>query len=120
MTVMEMRLLSPTGVLGEGYDQAVLECGLERDPHCIAVDAGSSDPGPYYLGTSTPLFARPVLRADLEPLLVAARARGIPLIVGSATAAGTDALVDQAVEILREIARGHGLRFRLAVIKADV
>ena len=116
----EMRLLSLTGFLGDGYDLEAFERGLARAPDCIAVDAGSSDPGPYYLGTSTPLFARPVLKADLGPLLTAARARRIPLIVGTATTAGTGGLVDQAVAILREIAGEHGLRFRLAVIKADV
>ena len=45
----ELRVLSPTAILGYGFPAASFEEGLKREPHVIAVDAGSTDPGPYYL-----------------------------------------------------------------------
>ena len=46
----ELRIISPTGGLGYGFPEESLEEGLKRRPHLIGVDAGSTDPGPYYLG----------------------------------------------------------------------
>ena len=46
----EIRVLSPTAILGYGYPRRSLDEGMRRDPHVIAVDAGSTDGGPYYLG----------------------------------------------------------------------
>jgi len=46
----EMRILSPTAILGYGFPEESFREGMNRKPHVIAVDAGSTDPGPYYLG----------------------------------------------------------------------
>ena len=46
----ELRVLSPTAILGYGYPRQSLDEGMRREPHVIAVDAGSTDGGPYYLG----------------------------------------------------------------------
>ena len=46
-----VRMLSASGILGYGYPEASLHAGLERKPHMIGVDGGSSDPGPHYLGS---------------------------------------------------------------------
>ena len=45
----EFRILSTTAILGYGFPEKSFEEGLKRNPHLIAVDAGSTDPGPYYL-----------------------------------------------------------------------
>ena len=50
---MQTRILVPTGVLGMGFDQAALEAGIKRAPDAICVDGGSTDSGPFYLGTAT-------------------------------------------------------------------
>ena len=42
----EVRLLSPTGMLGSGFAESTLARGVELEPHAIAVDAGSTDVGP--------------------------------------------------------------------------
>ncbi|MDH5173295.1 MAG: 3-methylaspartate ammonia-lyase, partial [Gammaproteobacteria bacterium] len=44
-------VLSPTAILGYGFPAASFERGLACNPDLIAVDAGSADPGPYYLGS---------------------------------------------------------------------
>ncbi len=42
----EFRILSTTAILGYGFPMASFEEGMKRKPHLIAVDAGSTDPGP--------------------------------------------------------------------------
>ena len=46
----EFRVLSATAILGYGFPERSFRAGLKRRPHLIGVDAGSTDPGPYYLG----------------------------------------------------------------------
>lgn len=89
-------------------------------PDVIAVDAGSTDPGPYYLGTGEPLVSDYSVRKELEQLILAARERKIPVIVGSAGGAGTNKQVDRVAQIVREIAREHKLSFKLATIYAEI
>jgi hypothetical protein len=42
----EVRVLSPAAIPGYGFPEHPSAAGLARDPHVVAVDAGSSDPGP--------------------------------------------------------------------------
>jgi len=84
----EFRVLAPTAILGYGFPASSFLRGMRRRPHLIGVDAGSTDPGPYYLGNGTG-FVQPLqVRRDLELALVAARAARIPLLIGSAGGAG--------------------------------
>ena len=48
--VDEVRILSPTAILGYGFPESSFQAGLARQPHLIAVDAGSTDPGPRTAG----------------------------------------------------------------------
>ena len=41
----ELRVLSPTAILGYGFPMESFVEGMKRAPHVIAVVAGSSDPG---------------------------------------------------------------------------
>ncbi len=50
----QMRILSPTAILGYGFPRESFEEGMSRRPDVIGVDAGSTDPGPYYLGAGKP------------------------------------------------------------------
>ncbi|MCZ8153404.1 MAG: acyclic terpene utilization AtuA family protein, partial [Rhodobacteraceae bacterium] len=115
-----IRVLSPTAILGYGFPTASFEAGLALNPDVIAVDAGSSDPGPYYLGAGVSFTDRAAVKRDLQHMLVAGRARGIPVLVGSAGGAGARPHLDWTVEIIREIAREEGLTGRLAVIPSDM
>lgn len=51
--------LSLCGLLGYGYPLESLRRGLEHELDLIGVDAGSTDPGPYYLGRGTPFVKGP-------------------------------------------------------------
>ncbi|HPT83623.1 MAG TPA: acyclic terpene utilization AtuA family protein [Limnochordia bacterium] len=116
----ELRILSPTAILGYGFPLTSFQAGLERDPHVIAVDAGSTDPGPYYLGAGKSFTGRAPVKRDLCYLIEAALERGIPLIVGTAGGSGAKPHVDWTVEIVREVLREIKAKARLAVIYSDV
>jgi len=120
MGTPSITVLTPTGTLGYGFGAEALAAGMAMRPDVIAVDAGSTDPGPHYLGSGEPLVSRFSIKRELTDLLHAARATGIPLVVGSAGGAGTRTHVDWTVGIVREIAREQGLHFKLAWIYADV
>lgn len=113
-------VLTPTGTLGYGFGEEAFQHGLDLKPDVIAVDAGSTDPGPYYLGAGKPLVSRYSAKKELTQLIVAGRHAGIPVVVGSAGGAGAKAHVDWTADIIKEIARDEGLRFKLAMIYADV
>lgn len=124
----ELRVLSPTALLGYGYPRASLEEGMRRQPHVIAVDAGSTDGGPSYLGfeSETPRSSGQVgaflelVSRDLGPLLQEAIRAGIPLLIGSAGFAGGEPHLIGTVAIARRLAEQRRLRFRLAVIHAQI
>ena len=54
----EFRILSPTAILGYGFPAESFRRGIQRQPHLIACDAGSTDPGPYYLGSGKSFTSR--------------------------------------------------------------
>ena len=113
------RLLSTSGLLGYGFPEASLKAGMSRAPDMIGVDGGSTDPGPHYLGSGKCLNSRMAMKRDLRLMLGAARSAGIPLVIGSCGGAGGDPHLEAVADIVREIAREDGHRFRLAVIRAE-
>ncbi len=114
------RVLTPTGTLGYGFGAEALARGMSLGPHVIAVDAGSTDPGPHYLGSGKPLVSDVSIRRELLALIGAAQAAGIPLIVGSAGGAGSGVQVDRTAALVRDIAIELGLHFKLATIRSDI
>ena len=113
------RLLSTSGLLGYGFPEASLKAGMSRAPDMIGVDGGSTDPGPHYLGSGKCLNSRMAMKRDLRLMLGAARSAGIPLVIGSCGGAGGDPHLEAVADIVREVAREDGHRFRLAVIRAE-
>ena len=117
---MTITVLTPTGTLGYGFGAEALKRGMSLSPDVIAVDAGSTDPGPAYLGSGSPLCARQVIKRELEQLIEASRSAGIPLVVGSAGGSGRGDVVDLTCDIVREIALETKRKLKLARIYADV
>ena len=115
----EIRVLSPTGMLGSGYRLASLQRAMTWEPDFIGCDAGSTDVGPYYLGTGELHFSRDAILRDLQHLVLAARDRRIPLLVGSAGTAGADGQLDQVVDLVYSIASEHQLHFRLGIVHCE-
>ncbi|MDF1608669.1 acyclic terpene utilization AtuA family protein [Hoeflea sp. YIM 152468] len=113
-------VLTPTGTLGYGFGAEALSRGMSLGPAVIAVDAGSTDPGPSYLGSNKPLVSDYSIRRELKDLISAAHQAGIPVIVGSAGGAGTGPQVDRTVALVRSIVAELGIHLKLAWIYADI
>jgi len=106
--------------LGYGFPMESFVEGMKRAPHVIAVDAGSSDPGPYYLGAGKSFTDRNSVKRDLEIMIPAAIEAGIPVIVGTAGGSGATPHLDWAVDIVKEIAREKKLSFKMAIIGSEL
>ncbi len=115
----ELRVLSPTAILGYGFPMESFVEGMKRKPHVIAVDAGSTDPGPYYLGAGTSFTDRNSVKRDLEIMIPAAIEAGIPLIVGTAGGSGGRPHVELTIDIVKEIIHERKLSLKLAVIQSE-
>src|SRR5581483_8909379 len=113
LRLKEIRILSATGMLGSGFREESLKRAMSLDPHFIGADSGSTDPGPYYLGSSDVNFSDSANKRDLRLMLLAGRAAKIPVIVGSACTGGNDDQLARLVGIARDIAREEKLSFKL-------
>ncbi len=113
------RVLVPSGVLGLGFSRAALARGVAMRPDIICIDGGSTDSGPYYLGTATSKYARATCKAEWRDLMIARDALGVPLVIGSCGTCGADAMVDWMLEITRELAEELGQRLKVARLYCD-
>ena len=91
---MPTRILIPSGVLCLGFDREALARGIAAKPDLIAIDGGSTDSGPYSLGTGTSKYARSVTRSEWRELMLARAEAGVPLVIGTSGTCGADACVD--------------------------
>ena len=117
--VTPTRVLVPTGMLGAGFTPESLRRGIEMGADVIAVDGGSTDSGPYYLGTATAKTTERAVSNDLRMMIVAAAAAGIPVIVGTCGTSGTDAGVDWVAGMTADILREEGLERTVARIYSE-
>lgn len=116
----EMKVLSPTAILGYGFPEESFKRGMKMHPDVIAVDAGSTDPGPYYLGAGKSFTDRAAVKRDLGILIKAALNENIPLIVGTAGGSGADVHLGWCADIVREIMAKDRLNANIALISAEV
>jgi hypothetical protein len=112
-------ILVPSGMLGAGFDPAIVTRGLSLGADVITVDGGSTDSGAYYLGTGQPKTADEAVRRDLRILLTAVAGNGIPLVVGSCGTSGTDSGVRWVGGLVDEICAEDGLRLKVARIFSE-
>ncbi|MEA4884001.1 MAG: acyclic terpene utilization AtuA family protein [Clostridia bacterium] len=119
MSKQEMKILSATGIVGYGFSEDSLRRGMERKPDVLGCDAGSTDPGPFYLGSGTAFVSREACKRDASLLIKAARGAGIPLIIGTSGGSGGDANLQWFLDIVMEIIRENDLHMKLAVIHSE-
>jgi hypothetical protein len=117
--MVEIRVLSATGMLGSGFLESSFDRGLALAPHVVACDAGSTDAGPAYLGAGQAYFSPEAVGRDLRLMLRGALRVGAPMVVGSCGMGGGDAGLEGVRDIVLEIAREEGLNFRLALIRSE-
>lgn len=115
-----MTIYAPAGMLGYGIPERSFELGMSLNPDVLAVDAGSTDPGPYYLGSGTSFTNRDMVKRDLTLILRAAHEERIPVIIGSAGGGGAKPHLRWLLEIIDEVNGEQGLKFPTAAIPGDV
>lgn len=120
MSEREFRVLSPTAILGYGFPEESFRRGIAKRPHLVAADAGSTDPGPYYLGSGKSFTDRAFVKRDLAFMLREGLAAGAVVVVGSAGGSGAAPHLAWCRAIVEEIAREERLSFRFGVISTDV
>ncbi len=120
MSAREFRVLSPTAILGYGFPEESFRNGVAKKPDLIACDAGSTDPGPYYLGSGKSFTDRAFVKRDLTFMLVEGVRRGVPVVVGTAGGSGAAPHLAWCRSIIEEIAREQNLSFTMGVIASDV
>ena len=115
----ELKILSPSGIVGYGFPEESFRLGVAQKPDLIACDAGSTDPGPYYLGSGVPFTNATAVKRDLKLMLKAACELHIPLVIGSMGSSGTDVQMERELATIREIAKEENLSFKMAVISSE-
>ncbi len=113
------RILIPSGALGLGWDPAALDRGLAMEPDLIAIDGGSTDSGPSYLGRGVSKYARASTKTEWAKLIEARAKAGVPLVIGTAGTCGAGSAVEWLYEITVEILSETGGSAKIAVLKSD-
>lgn len=114
-------VVSPVVSLGSrGVNEDAFDASLEYDPDVIAIDAGSIDYGPYYLGSGTPFAGRIQVKRDLSIIIPPAVRRDVPVIIGSAGSSGARPHVQWTLDIIEEIVEEHDLEVDTTVLDTEV
>ena len=113
------KVLVPSGVLGLGFDLKALDSGMKNKPDIIAIDGGSTDSGPFSLGSGTSKYSRAAVKAEWKSLMVARKKAKIPLIVGSSGTCGTNNMVDWMEDITIELAKELDQSLKIAKLYCE-
>jgi hypothetical protein len=105
--------------LGLGYNAEALARGVALKPDLIAIDGGSTDSGPSYLGRGVSKYARESTKSEWAGLVRAAHQAGCPLVIGTAGTCGADSMVDWLLDITREILAEDGRTAKIATLKSS-
>eukprot|EP00931_Biecheleriopsis_adriatica_P074062 TRINITY_DN48220_c0_g1_i1.p1 TRINITY_DN48220_c0_g1~~TRINITY_DN48220_c0_g1_i1.p1 ORF type:complete len:691 (+),score=158.75 TRINITY_DN48220_c0_g1_i1:42-2114(+) len=120
------RILAPTAILGYGFPKLSFEKALhEKRFDLIAVDAGSVDPGPYYLATRSSFTALEQVKRDLRIMVEgflqqAEQGHACKLVVGSAGGCGTDNQVDILATAVQAMLQELGSSRNIATVYSEI
>jgi hypothetical protein len=115
-----IRAVAATGNLSTGFLDETLSRAVRQGADFIGCDAGSSDSGPYYLGSGKPRGATDVTKRYTGSILREAVKAKIPVILGSVGHAGTRPHLHWMLDLVRELARENGWHFSLAGIDSEI
>src|SRR6476660_7833453 len=116
----KLKALAATGNLSTGFQEESLVRAVEQGARFVGCDAGTTDSGPYYLGSGNPRGPREGTKRNLRIMIREGLKAGIPVIVGSAGHAGGTPHLNWTLGIVRELARENAWHFKLASIDSEV
>jgi len=115
-----VKAVAATGNLSTGFREESLVHAVKDGADFIGCDGGSTDAGPYYLGSGKPRGPRDGVKRNLRLMLREALKADIPVIIGTAGHAGGRPHLEWTVGIVRELARENNWHFTLAAINSEV
>ena len=117
----ETVILAPNGQLGYGIPEDSMQQARDRfDIDVIALDAGSVDQGPFYLGHGDAHTNEDIIRRDLQIVLEAAAEEDVPLLISTMVSAGARVHLDMGARIGADVIESSGLDLDVARIYTDV
>src|SRR5882672_12428465 len=115
-----IRAVAATGNLSTGFREESLIRAVNEGADFLGCDAGSTDSGPYYLGSGNPRGPRQGVKRNLGLILRETLRAGIPAIIGTAGHAGGRPHLEWTLDIVRELARENDWHFKIAAIDSEV
>ena len=112
--MIPIKVLVPSGVIGLGFDLEALNNGVKNNPDIISIDGGSTDSGPYSLGSGTSKYSRAAIKAEWKSLMIAREKANVPLVIGSCGTCGTNGMVDWMENITIELAEELNQNIKIA------
>lgn len=106
----ELKIFTPIGMLGYGFNEGLLWKALEEGVDAIIVDSGSTDSGPQKLALGHTTVTREGYERDLDLLLAACHVHRVPILIGSAGGDGANNHVDLFIEIMKNLISKKGYR----------
>ncbi len=102
-------IITPIGMLGYGFDAALtrdsladLSTKFPTTPTALILDSGSTDSGPAKLALGGMTCPRSAYERDIGELMKLSHEFEVPILVSSAGGDGTDAHVDEFLDIIQE------------------
>jgi Acyclic terpene utilisation family protein AtuA len=115
-----VRAVAGTGGVGSGFLEESLSTAVGQGADFIGCDAGSTDAGPYYLGSGKTKASREAITRDTRVMMRHALDAGIPLLIGTAGFSGGRPHLDFMLGIVRELAVSNRWHFKLAAIHSEI
>ena len=115
-----IKILVPAGALGIPFDKKALINGIKEKPDLIAIDGGSTDSGPYYLGCGKSKYSYQATKTDWSILMKIRSKAKVPLLIGTAGTCGTRSSVEWMLKITKEISKEDNEKLKIVTLKTDL
>jgi hypothetical protein len=116
----KVKAVAATGNLSTGFREESLILAVKAGAHFVGCDAGTTDSGPYYLGSGKARGPREGVKRNIRLILRECLQAGIPVIIGTAGHAGGRPHLQWTLDIVRELASENNWHFKLAAIDSEV
>ena len=120
MNKKTIKVLVPAGALGIPFDKNALINGIKLKPDLIAIDGGSTDSGPYYLGSGKSKYSYSATKRDWSILMEMRAKAKVPLLIGTAGTCGTKTSVEWMLKMTKEIAKENKEKLKIVALKTDL
>ena len=119
-SLQKVRAVAASGNLSTGFPEESLVRAVADGVDFIGCDAGTTDSGPYYLGSGKPRGPREGVKRNIRLMLREAMRAAVPVIIGSAGHAGGRPHLEWTTNIVRELAAENGWHLKLASIDSEI